>query len=59
MALLMLTLVGVIALQFRTLESVHQQLIDQKKLAAAATEKSQQQQDTIIRRLNCMVAFFL
>jgi hypothetical protein len=58
MIALMITLIAVIAIQFRTLETVKQQLAVQKATTAETTKQSDQQRKIIIRRLDCMVAFF-
>jgi hypothetical protein len=58
MFMLLATLIGIIFVQFRTLESVHQQLITSKATAQQATKQADSQRTTIIRRLDCMTAFF-
>lgn len=58
MAILFSALVGIIFIQFKTLQSVQQQLVAQKDTAQETTKENQQIQDKIIRRLDCMVAFF-
>lgn len=56
--LLFTALLGVIFLQFRTLSNVQEQLITSKATAAETAKQSDEQRDKIIRRLDCMVAFF-
>lgn len=58
MAMLLATLIGIIFVQFRTLDTVHQQLTTSKATAAEATRQGDDQRKTIIRRLDCMTAFF-
>lgn len=58
MLLLMISLVGVITLQFQTLQGVKQQLVEQKSSNDAAIKRSDEQRDKIIRRLDCVVVFF-
>lgn len=56
--LLFVALVGVIFLQFRTLNNVREQLNTSKATAAETAKQSDLQREKIIRRLDCMVAFF-
>jgi hypothetical protein len=58
MIMLLAVLTGIIFVQFRTLDTVKQQLVASKATAAETTKQSDDQRDKIIRRLDCMVAFF-
>jgi hypothetical protein len=57
LTLLLVLLVGIVFVQFRTLDTVRQQLVASKATATETTNQSNQQRDTIIRRLDCVVAF--
>jgi hypothetical protein len=58
MLMLLATLIAVIFVQFRTLDTVRQQLTSSKATAVEATKQGDEQRKTIIRRLDCMTAFF-
>jgi hypothetical protein len=58
MLLLLAALVGIVFVQFRTLESVHQQLVVSRTVAAETKSQSNAQNAIIIHRLDCMTAFF-
>lgn len=58
MALLMITLIFLVSLVFRTLDSVKQQLEGQKNIVAQFKEEEEAQLQKITRRLDCMVVFF-
>lgn len=58
MIMLLAVLSGIIFVQFRTLDTVRQQLVASKATATETSKQSKAQRDTIIRRLDCVVAFF-
>lgn len=58
MILLLSVVLGIVYVQFRTLESVHQQLVVSRMVASETKSQSNAQNATIIHRLDCMTAFF-
>lgn len=56
--LLLSLLIGVIFVQFRTLDTVRQQLVASKAAVKENSKQSDKQREVIVRRLDCMVAFF-
>lgn len=56
--LLLSLLIGVVFVQFRTLDTVRQQLVASKAQADENSKQSDKQREVIVRRLDCMVAFF-
>lgn len=58
MALLIITLIGVIFLQSRTLNAVQQQLLQQKDTVAEIKKDNGNQLDRLNRHLDCIVVYF-
>lgn len=58
MTLLLVSLCAVITLQFQTLNNVEKQLAEQTIITEQNDKTTNEQTDKIIRRLDCMVAFF-
>ena len=57
LTLLLMFLSGIVFVQFRTLNTVREQLVSSKATALETSKQSDEQRDLIIRRLDCMVAF--
>ena len=57
LTLLLTLLIGVIYVQFSTLNAVREQLVISKATALETSRQSDEQRDLILRRLECVVAF--